>query len=122
MAEGERIVCESAALAEGGSGVRFELTRSGRQVPCFVVRFDGQAHAYVNSCPHRGTELDWQHGDFFDESGLYLVCATHGAAFDPATGLCIAGPCAGERLFRVSIREEHERVMLESDSGADQAS
>lgn len=122
MAENERIVCESAALIEGGRAVRFDLVRGGRPVPCFVVRFDGKAQAYVNSCPHRGTELDWQHGDFFDESGLYLICATHGAAFDPATGLCISGPCAGERLFRVSIREEHERVMLESDTGADQTS
>lgn len=102
--------------------MRFDLVTQGRPVPCFVVRFDGLAHAYVNSCPHRGTELDWQHGEFFDDSGLYLICATHGAAFDPATGLCISGPCAGERLIRVGIREEDGRVMLESDTGAAHAS
>ncbi|MBL8517828.1 MAG: Rieske 2Fe-2S domain-containing protein [Betaproteobacteria bacterium] len=122
MADHERIVCESAALVEGGRGMRFDVPGQDRVVPCFAIRFDGEVVAYVNSCPHRGTELDWQHGEFFDESGLYLICATHGAAFDPASGECVSGPCAGERLFRIGIREEHGRVVLESDTGAAQSS
>jgi nitrite reductase/ring-hydroxylating ferredoxin subunit len=122
MADRKRVVCESAALAEGGRGMRFDVSGPDRVVPCFAIRFDGGTHAYVNSCPHRGTELDWQHGEFFDESGLYLICATHGATFDPATGICVSGPCAGERLFRIDIREEDGRVMLQTDTGAAQSS
>lgn len=121
MADDERIVCESAALIEGGRGMRFDLVTAARIVPCFAVRFDGKAQAYVNSCPHRGTELDWQHGEFFDESGLYLICATHGAAFDPSSGLCVSGPCAGEKLFPVAVREECGRVVIQSDIGSVQS-
>jgi nitrite reductase/ring-hydroxylating ferredoxin subunit len=118
MADAERVVCESIALVEGGRGVRFDLVTAARTVPCFVIRFDGKAHAYVNSCPHRGTELDWQHGEFFDESGLYLICATHGATFDAASGQCVSGPCAGERLFPVSVREECGRIVIHTDIGS----
>lgn len=121
MADGERIVCESSTLIEGKRGMRFEVLGRDRPVQCFAVRFDGVAHAYVNSCPHRGTELDWTHGEFFDDSGLYLICATHGAAFDPATGMCVSGPCAGERLFRIVITEEDGRIKLEADTGAAQS-
>lgn len=102
--------------------MRFDVIHQGNPLPCFAVRFDGRAHAFVNSCPHRRSELDWQHGEFFDESGLYLICATHGAAFDPATGICVSGPCAGERLFRVSIREEDGRIALEPDTGTAESS
>jgi nitrite reductase/ring-hydroxylating ferredoxin subunit len=118
MADGQRIVCESAALVEGGRGMRFDIAGPDRPVPCFAVRFDGTAVAYVNSCPHRGTELDWQHGEFFDESGLYLLCATHGAAFDPATGKCVSGPCAGDSLFPIAVRESGGIVVIESPAGA----
>ncbi|MDX2218718.1 MAG: Rieske 2Fe-2S domain-containing protein [Burkholderiales bacterium] len=101
--------------------MRFDLVTAARIVPCFAVRFDGRALAYVNSCPHRGTELDWQLGEFFDESGLYLICATHGAAFDPSSGHCVSGPCAGERLFPVPVREECGRVVIQSDIGSVQS-
>ena len=36
----------------------------------------------------------------FGESadGRYLICATHGAEFTIASGLCISGPCQGDQL------------------------
>ncbi len=120
MDQHKRIVCESVALGEGGAGFRFDLLSHGRLVPAFVVRFDGEARAYANSCPHRGTELDWQHGEFFDDSGLYLICATHGATFDPANGLCVAGPCRGQRLVPIPVKEADGKIFLDTDIGADQ--
>ena len=113
MADTPRIVCPAAALAEGGRAVRFDLAES-EPLPCFVVRFDGKVRAYVNSCPHRGTELDWNPGEVFDDSGLYLICATHGAMFEPVSGLCVAGPCKGARLKSVGVVEENGTVMLPS--------
>lgn len=62
-----------------------------------------ELHIYVNACPHRGTELDWNPGAFLSPDGQHLQCATHGARFDPATGLCLTGPCAGESLERVVV-------------------
>ena len=76
-------------------------TPQGSSLIAVVVH--GKLHVYLNSCPHRGTELDWNPGAFLAPDGVHLQCATHGARFDPATGLCLSGPCAGEHLQRVEI-------------------
>jgi len=112
MAQDERVICDSAALAEGGTGVRFALGEGERAPTGFAIRYAGCAHAFVNRCPHMGTELDWQPGEFFEMSGVYLVCATHGALFQPATGFCVAGPCRGASLERLPTREDNGRVLL----------
>ena len=116
MAAGERLICASAALAEGGCGVRFALGRGELPPTGFAIRHGAIVRAFVNRCPHMGTELDWQEGEFFEASGLYLVCATHGALFQPATGLCVAGPCRGASLEVLRTREENGRVLLLNDS------
>jgi nitrite reductase/ring-hydroxylating ferredoxin subunit len=108
----ERLICASAALAEGGKGVRFALDATAGEEKGFAVRHAGKACAFVNSCPHLGTELDWQPGEFFEESGLYLVCSTHGAIFEPATGFCVAGPCRGASLEPLQVREQGGEVFL----------
>ena len=110
MAGAKHLICESAALPEGGKAVRFELPNGHGSTPCFTVRFNARVFAYVNRCPHRGTELDWNPGEVFDKTGLYLICATHGAIFDPKTGLCISGPCQGARLQALPI-EEHDNAV-----------
>jgi nitrite reductase/ring-hydroxylating ferredoxin subunit len=114
MADAERIICPRSALIDGGRAVRFEVERDGRQSRCFVVAYDGEVFAYVNSCPHRFTELDWQPGEVFEDSGLYLICATHGALFEPDGGLCVGGPCQGTRLMPVPVQEVEGMVLLSS--------
>ena len=90
MAGGERlVVCASGALAEGGDGVRFEVKRGRETAPAFAVRYEGRVYAYVNRCAHVGVELDWQAGRFFDADGMVLLCSTHGALYDPASGACV---------------------------------
>ena len=110
------MICASGALVEGGAGVRFVLRADAGPVNGFAVRSCGIVRAYVNRCPHLGTELDWQAGEFFDVAGLYLVCSTHGAMFEPGTGYCVAGPCRGASLERVEIRESDGRVLLIGDA------
>lgn len=119
MAATERVICRLGDLAEGGCAVKFTIASGepATQIPCFAIAFDGAVHAYVNSCPHRGTELDWQPGEVFEETGLYLMCATHGALFEPDSGLCVAGPCHGARLQSVAIDVCGNDVVL-SDGGA----
>lgn len=116
MARDERLICPSGALPEAGTGVRFALRPGDRDEKGFAVRHQGRVHAFVNRCPHQGTELDWQPGEFFDIGGLYLVCATHGALFEPRTGLCVAGPCRGASLERLEIRERNGQVFLLNDA------
>ena len=112
MADPGRVICASAALEEGGKGVRFRLQPGDADERGFVVRYDGAPRAYVNRCPHAGTELDWQPGEFFEEAGLYLMCSTHGAMFDPGSGLCIAGPCKGECLEPIHVEEHDGHVII----------
>lgn len=117
MAQAQRVICDSAALADGGKGVRFTLERHGETVSAFVVRYGGRVHAYFNSCAHVPVELDWLEGEFFDKSGLYLICSTHGATYEPATGYCIMGPCKGQHLVALKVAERGGKIyLLESEN------
>ena len=115
MDRDERVICPAAALAEGGRGVRFAVHALGGGERGFAIRYDGEVRAFVNQCPHAFTELDWNPGEFFDEAGLCLVCATHGAHFEPHTGLCVAGPCRGASLAKLPVRERDGEVLLLDD-------
>ena len=115
MALRERLICASSALADASSGVRFAIAAQPGEEKGFALRYLGRACAFVNRCPHLGTELDWQPGEFFDVAGLYLVCSTHGALFEPKTGLCVAGPCRGASLEPLDIRERGGQVFLLDD-------
>ena len=115
MAGDARLICESAVLAEAGTGVRFTLAAQAGEEKGFAIRHCGAVRGFVNRCPHMGTELDWQPGEFFDVAGLYLICSTHGAIFEPKTGLCVAGPCRGASLEPLEMRERGGQVFLLDD-------
>lgn len=112
MAEGERLICAAEALADGGDGVRFTVLRAGVEEPAFVVRYRGAVHAYLNRCAHVPVELDWTPGKFFDLTGHLLICAVHGAHYQPENGRCVMGPCKGGRLSRLSVVERSGQVFL----------
>lgn len=109
-------LCESTALRDGGEGMRFELVRNGKAQPAFAIRHHGRVYAYLNHCAHRGVELDWDAGKFFDITRQYLICATHGALYDPSTGHCVRGPCMGLGLVSVEVKESDGQVWLCDES------
>lgn len=114
MAEtGERVICNADALVDGGNAVCFTVMHGGEEAPAFVVRFGGVVHAYLNRCAHRGIRLDWDMGRFFDRHGRYLICAMHGAVYDPASGGCVWGPCSGG-LVKLAVIEKNSAVYLVS--------
>ncbi len=116
MAQQQRVICAGSALIDGGPGVRFKVQRPGAQARAFVIRYDSRVYAYLNSCAHIPVELDWMEGEFFDKAGLYLICATHGATYEPESGHCIMGPCKGQRLTAVQVEERDGNVyLLESE-------
>jgi len=110
MVEGERLICASSALADSGAGVRFEVEYFGAPAPAFAVRYRGAVHGYLNRCAHVAMELDWQAGVFFDSTGRDLICSTHGAIYDPASGRCRGGPCNGGALVKLEMRERDGSV------------
>ncbi|MCA0326939.1 MAG: Rieske 2Fe-2S domain-containing protein [Proteobacteria bacterium] len=97
-------LCNSADLQEGGLAVAFDVVYGGQTCRAFAIRFEGRPHAYLNRCTHVAMELDYQEGRFFDDTGQWLLCATHGAAYAPDTGACAGGPCQGG-LVKIELRE-----------------
>ncbi len=97
-------LCNSRDLVDGGAGVPFDVLYQGQTCRAFAVRWRGQAHAYLNRCTHVAMEMDYQPNRFFDDSGEWLVCATHGAAYRPDTGTCGGGPCRGG-LVKIMLSE-----------------
>ena len=111
----EVLICGSDAVVEGGKGVRFPVLAFGEAATGFVVRYGGKAHAYLNRCAHVPIELDWAEGEFFESSGLYLMCATHGAIYVPDSGLCAGGPCKGGKLRPIRVHEMDDKIDWEPD-------
>lgn len=116
MADPKRLIFDSATLKEGGKGIKFTTAYQGEQLPAFVIRFKDQAHAYLNQCAHLNMPLDWLEGEFFDDSGLYLICASHGALYAPETGACVAGPCRGKCLTKLEVCEQEQKIYVTLES------
>ena len=97
-------VCDSDELVDGGVGVKIPALHKGEQVTLFFVRYQGQVRGYVNRGAHVGVELDWENS-FFTNAGDLIMCARHGATYEPDTGICVGGPCKGGRLIPVDTQE-----------------
>jgi nitrite reductase/ring-hydroxylating ferredoxin subunit len=64
----------------------------------FVVRTGDTVRGYVDRCPHAGLPLAQKLDDYLTPNGRFITCSWHGALFEPATGACVGGPCAGQHL------------------------
>ncbi len=101
-------LCAPDELAEGQSR-GFEIAEE----KLLAVRKDGQLYAYRNRCPHRGIPLEWLPDQFLDNSASLIQCATHGALFLIESGECVAGPCAGQSLQELAIREDDQGIWVD---------
>lgn len=97
-------LCNSADLLDGADAVAFDLLYCGQTCSAFAIRYEGQAYAYLNRCAHVPMEMDFQPNRFFDSTGQWLICATHGAMYQPQTGACRSGPCRGG-LIKIGLSE-----------------
>jgi len=93
-----QLLCQHSDLSEGAT---LEVDYRGSSI--IVVQYEGEAHAYWNSCPHLSVPLNWAPNRFLDSSKSHLQCATHGALFQLHDGLCISGPCSDDQLQRVLL-------------------
>lgn len=99
-----------------GKSKKFSLAVGGREIECFLVHWNGAHHAYVNRCRHIALSLDWVENRFFDEDGRHLLCATHGALFEPDSGDCVAGPPFGKRLIVVPLEIRGDEIYAHTPS------
>ena len=107
-------LCKASDIEDPGSR-GFELESGDRTVELFVVHKWGEYHAYINSCPHRGTNLDWQEHQFLDRDKEFIQCSTHDALFEIPTGLCISGPCVGGHLTPLALEQSDGQLLVELD-------
>lgn len=109
-------LCRSDELVNSGNGVTFDVrfVNSSKVMHGFAVRYQDEAHAYLNRCPHLGLELDWRKNVFFNAKGDKLVCTMHGARFAPGDGAYISGPCE-TGLVRIETIEQDGCVYWRPD-------
>lgn len=103
-------LCPSAELAEKGLAFSFAVLQWRQPARAFVLRHDAEVVGYLNRCLHVPMEMDWQPGEFLDSSKKYILCSTHGAAYEPRTGRCVAGPCGRGALIRLAVEERDGTV------------
>ncbi len=104
------LLCDARALEERGRAWVWDVTQYGRPARAFALRFDGVVRAYLNRCVHVPTEMDWQPGEFLDLERRWILCSIHGAAYEPANGRCVGGPCGRGSLTPVPVQEEAGQV------------
>jgi nitrite reductase/ring-hydroxylating ferredoxin subunit len=85
-----------------------------------LVRIGDTVHAYLNRCPHAGRQLNFLPDRFLTPDGELIQCLAHGALFDKASGLCVAGPCVDEALTRLPVEVSGGVVRLAQDLDLDQ--
>ena len=113
-ADSRYYICRMDELSDPGSkGVNVALGDAVLEV--FVVRGNDSVYGYINSCPHTGAPLDWVPDQFLSLDKLHIQCATHDALFRITDGVCVAGPCTGERLTAVALQVESGDVILLTD-------
>ena len=103
-------LCASLQLVDGGRALVFDVLEYGQPMRAFALRFEGQLVAYLNRCLHVPTEMDWKPGEFLDSDKRFILCSTHGAAYEPIGGRCVAGPCGRGRLTAVQVQEHAGQV------------
>ena len=95
-------LCSIHDLPDGGTR-GFEPPVSGGH-PVFIVRRGALVYAYRDECPHQGARLAWRRDEYLSYDRSRIVCWAHGAQFQIETGVCLSGPCLGQRLRSVGCR------------------
>ncbi len=98
-------LCTSGDLLERDKAVVFDVMLWRAPARAFALRFDGKVVAYMNRCAHVPSEMDWQRGEFLDADRRWILCSVHGAAYEPADGHCVGGPCGRGRLMPIATEE-----------------
>ncbi|MFM7627801.1 MAG: Rieske (2Fe-2S) protein [Gammaproteobacteria bacterium] len=114
-------VCTLTEIAEHGAR-GFSVGEGDWPLRGFVVALpDGALRAYVNTCPHAGHPLDLLPHRFLTADRSLIVCASHGALFEPSTGRCVAGPCAGRSLRPLAVSTDADGGvrLVEADANGD---
>lgn len=105
------VVCRADALGEKQTA-KFRIGRGRQAREGFVIRHEGVLHAYRNECRHVPMTMDWVENRFLSRDGCWIQCATHGALYEIASGLCVSGPPSGQHLRSLPVAVEDGKVVV----------
>jgi len=110
-------IAQRAELSDPGA-IEFSVGDGDWPFRGVLVCWQGSVYAYANSCAHLGHPLNLAADQFFTPDNSLLVCASHGAVFEPATGVCVGGPCAGASLRSLECRVDEGSVFVRAPASA----
>ncbi len=105
------------AIHDGGARNYVLQLRAGR-FHGFVVRRGEQVFGYVDRCPHMGVPLAQTLDEYLTPDGTLIACSWHSALFTIDEGLCVGGPCTGQRLTPWPVRVEDGEIVTTGDPAA----
>lgn len=105
------VVCRLEEIADPGAR-GFSFPGASFPDEWFLVRRGGAVHAYRNLCPHAGRFLNWKEDAFLTRDKTLIMCAGHGALFDPESGRCVAGAALGQALISLPAAVEAGEVVV----------
>ncbi|MFC0407682.1 Rieske (2Fe-2S) protein [Roseomonas elaeocarpi] len=111
----QRVLCRLADIPDGEA--RGFDPPPGSFIGVFAVRRGEGVFVFLNSCPHIGVPLEVLPHRFLDGRRERVVCAVHGARFRVEDGLCLSGPCMGDRLEIVPAEIRDGLVLIPEDTG-----
>jgi len=104
-------LCDAKEVTETGREFRV-TTAEGAWFVMIFQRGDGIV-AYQNVCPHRFLSLSWAPDRFLIGDDGLLVCPHHGATFELDNGVCVQGPCEGDKLTPATVRIENGELWID---------
>jgi len=109
--ERQRIRLENAAGLAVGETMLFRIP--GSENTGFLVNTPVGLRAWLNRCDHWPVPLDMDDGDFISPLSGLVTCKSHGAAYDPASGHCLMGPCRGAQLHAFAVELDGEGAWID---------
>ncbi|SMF65901.1 MULTISPECIES: Rieske (2Fe-2S) protein [unclassified Pseudomonas] len=106
-------LCRVDTLVEG-QAYGFDPLQQGRD-RVFALRYRGRVRVYLNSCPHLHVPLQYRKDRYLSADGERIVCYAHGAQFLPDSGECVYGPCLGQALTSLAVREQDGWLLLPTE-------
>lgn len=111
MDHGERITSLDEVPADGTFLFTLREKATEETTEAILVRSDDGVTAWLNYCRHF-THVRLDTGSGGELRANEIVCTSHGAMFDSASGVCTYGPCEGATLESISVRIDDDAVSL----------
>jgi len=105
-------LCNDSELTENKTR-GFTITTTQGTLELVLLKLQKSIYAYKNNCPHLGIPLNWQADEFLSLEQTHIQCSTHGALFTMEEGHCIAGPCSGQGLEKLTVELRDNKIWLQ---------